>query len=524
MMKRTLIRTIGATCCIFALALGAQAATVNQLSSAGGANGWMDPAKWSNTAAPSSANDYYNSGLEIRNPYAANGPAAFAGNSLVITNGGRLKMHGNQDPIISNLTIAAGCEMRTVGSRQLNGNSLAVTGSGTLTVDVESNRRLTINSEMTVAASVSSIRIHASQLHPMTPPTLGGLYLTDPDNTFSGTWDVEEGYLKGVGFGSGSFIVGNTGYLDFDAGFTNVQGALVVENSGSGGIVLLDQDVKVGGATIWGEELAGGVYTGAELKAHGVYGSAFDAASSDTATLTIELQPSLEYVTTVQVRDDTADTFELSVYPGKASYDSTGVGGATGTIGDGTVVDYAFYNNSSVTASNGGWFLTTYARGTAGLISDVIAKYESGAGASGLAEIWTTTDPGVGFSSTPDYASSFNTWGYVSHLTNTINISKYQSGTVYMLFGSFADATTNTLTMSGPGQPDLTTTHVVSSYTGNDYHMSSFDFAQAEAYDTITAVYRNGDLDTSPASRARYMGIIFDGELSPPKGTTIAIK
>ena len=507
---------LGLVCILFGLCPMVQAATVTLTNNAGGAVGWMDPAKWDNGEAPSSAHNYVCHNLEIRDPDPANGSGTFPGNSLAITGWGRLKMH-RQNVTITNFSIAAGCTIATVGNRQLSGD-MAVTGSGTLTIDVETARKMTIAAEVTAAASVSGVRIHASQSHPLSPATAGGLTLTATNNIFTGTWDIEEGYLKGIGFGQSSFLVGKYGYLDFDYDYSNPTCTFEVEinatNASMGGMVLLDQDVTVGTATIWGEELDAGVYTGAELKNHVVYSNAFDAASGDANTLTVSLDPlaMFAYVDTVQLGNNGATNFDISVYPGKASYDSTDMELGSGTIGDGTVVDYAFYNSIGVTGS-APYTLNTYASGAAGLISDAVATYISGS-PLGHAEVWTTTDPDVG---APDYGSEFYTSVRASHLTNTVDITEYGSGTVYVLYGGSAGATvTNTLTMSGATLPDLTVYEVRAGIGNDNYFMSSFDFANAAAYDTITAVHENNDLDDSPASKARYIGLIFDGEVSSP--------
>jgi len=138
-------------------------------------------------------------------------------------------------------------------------------------------------------------------------------------------------------------------------------------------------------------------------------------------------------------------------------------------------------------------------------------------------KVWTTTDPGPNFATPADFDETYSTFANVHAVTNRLNISRYASGSVWVLYGAFAGPTTNTVTMSGPGQPDLTVTHIVDYYSGSDQWISRFDFANALEYDTIIVTYDCVDPERD-ASRARYKGVIFDGVPLPDSGTLILVQ
>ncbi|MCF7957464.1 MAG: DUF1254 domain-containing protein, partial [Phycisphaerae bacterium] len=123
------------------------------------------------------------------------------------------------------------------------------------------------------------------------------------------------------------------------------------------------------------------------------------------------------------------------------------------------------------------------------------------------------TDPGVDFSTTKDFSNEtvLKTLARSQGITSTINISKMARGTVYFIYGSYVDTNRVTLTMSGPGQEDLIAEHE-ETMGANNVWISTFSFADAKDYNTISYHYFNADTD---ASRARFMGVIIDGSLDP---------
>jgi len=218
--------------------------------------------------------------------------------------------------------------------------------------------------------------------------------------------------------------------------------------------------------------------------------------------------------------------FNISVFPGAAGYDNTGTTVsnpplATGTFGDGTVLDYNFFHSPDET-------IVSYASGGAGLISDATsdAGNINGAGEN-WSNVWTTTDPGGAFPS-PTNPKDFNsgavpnTFARSAEVDGTVDISELSTGVIYIPHGTFINNWTLTLTMSGPGQQDI----VASDTQGGNGEGTNFgwitDFSFDNAgglYDTIAYNYTNGDRD---GSRARFMGVILDG-VAVPEPSTLAL-
>ena len=119
--------------------------------------------------------------------------------------------------------------------------------------------------------------------------------------------------------------------------------------------------------------------------------------------------------------------FNLSVYPGKASYSGFG-GEVTGVIGDGTVSDYRFFNGT-------GDEMFSYADGT--IVPEIVAPVvspppENCNGQNSLCSVWTTNDPGTDFANAANYTS--NTLAKAQGFTGTIDISGLRSGTVFFIY------------------------------------------------------------------------------------------
>ena len=203
---------------------------------------------------------------------------------------------------------------------------------------------------------------------------------------------------------------------------------------------------------------------------------------------------------TVKVSDNHS-VFDVSVFPGKAGYDT---GTQSGAFGDGTVVDYRFFNNSGTTFNG-----TGYANGGAGVVSTATATHSSGTNGGALhwADVWTTNDPG-------SQAANFTTATIARSqgVTGTIDISGLDEGSLYFIYGSYHNPNTVALTMTGSGQTPVTESHTIDPpNTSNMAWVTDFGFEDAAAYDTITYTYTNTDTD---ASRARFMGVVVDD--APP--------
>jgi hypothetical protein len=193
----------------------------------------------------------------------------------------------------------------------------------------------------------------------------------------------------------------------------------------------------------------------------------------------------------------------LSVYPGKAAYD----GSSSGVLGDGTVLDYRFFNNTTI--SSGG-----YANGLSTRLSDATTSGGLTDYNMDYADVWTTSDPGTltagipDFSTTADFGGATKTMSGQQYVDSTADISGLGTGTVYVLCGHYNNSFTVEAIMSGSGQTPITnTTTVVPPSTRNKY-LVSFDFDDpTDVYDTISVSYSG-----AAGNRARYMGVILDGE------------
>jgi hypothetical protein len=219
--------------------------------------------------------------------------------------------------------------------------------------------------------------------------------------------------------------------------------------------------------------------------------------------------------------------FDISVFPGAASYNDRGVGGAepgtptvTNDLGDGTVLDYNFVGNSGT-----GSALTTYASGGAGLISTPVAPSANVHGnGEDWANVWTTTNPS-GFTTTKNHnptgnAGAANSFARAAEVDGTIDISGLSSGQIYIPHGTFVNQWTLTLTMRGAGQPDIVAldTQIANGPSTNYGWITDFSFTNEGQYDTISYNYTNADRD---GSRSRFMGVILDGAAGPTGPPTV---
>ena len=215
------------------------------------------------------------------------------------------------------------------------------------------------------------------------------------------------------------------------------------------------------------------------------------------ATLTLE--------ELVEISFDKSE-FNISVYPGNASYSNVD-GSVTGVFGDGTVLGYRFFNsNDSVFSS--------YAADD-GIVAPALAADPHDQSES-WANVWTTTDPGVGFVTTADYID--NTLARGSGITGTIDISSLSSGTVYVICGGLKNDLSLTLAMSGAGQTDIQDEYSVNPGSLNNIWVVPFDFSDAVGYETITYTYTFAE-----ARRGRFVGVIADGVPEPMTLSLLAL-
>ncbi|MGC6466690.1 MAG: hypothetical protein ACON5N_13985 [Akkermansiaceae bacterium] len=229
---------------------------------------------------------------------------------------------------------------------------------------------------------------------------------------------------------------------------------------------------------------------------------------------------SLTFNSRTQVSENNAN-FDISVFPGTASYNDRGIGGVepgvptlTNPLGDGTVLSYNFVGNDG-----NGSELTTYASDGARTPTPVRvgATASTHGGGEDWANVWTVSDPGVDFVNVKDHnptntVGAANTFARVAEADGLIDISGMTEGQIYFPVGSFNNGWSLTLTMQGAGQDDI---QVADSEGGignfNRGYISAFDFTNEGQYTSIKYEWRHGDLDGSPGSRARFMGVILDG-------------
>jgi hypothetical protein len=218
--------------------------------------------------------------------------------------------------------------------------------------------------------------------------------------------------------------------------------------------------------------------------------------------------------------------FDISVFDGTASYNDRGLGGDasdtvtfTNPLGDGTVLDYNFFYSPTVASVKQ---IVSYADGGAGRIplATSPAANINGDGED-WSDVWTTTDPGVAFSTTKDFTNGTvpKTFARSANVTGSIDISGLESGTVYFPHGTFINQWAITLTMTGSGQLGfMAVDEDTSNGPGtNKGWITDFTFDNTGGlYDTIEYHYTNADTD---GSRARFMGVILDGVVVPEPAT-----
>ena len=216
---------------------------------------------------------------------------------------------------------------------------------------------------------------------------------------------------------------------------------------------------------------------------------------------------------TVEISYDKSE-FNISVYPGNASYSGTNKAGdaVTGIFGDGTVSAYEFINQDAVTFA-----VSPYANDGSGTISHSVAQGDVDVKPSEpWGNVWTTTDPGVGFVNAADITTETILRGM--NVTGTIDITDMSEGTAYVLFGGIKQVVTLTATMSGADVEDKVAVYSIDLLAADLYNhilASSFVFTDADDYDTITYYYTHN----GAAKRGRFMGAILTDTAVPEPAT-----
>jgi alpha-galactosidase len=250
-------------------------------------------------------------------------------------------------------------------------------------------------------------------------------------------------------------------------------------------------------------------------------GSSTDPALCETSVLV----PNAPLYAASAVKISGGSNFNVSVFDGKAGYAGTGstYGSVSGTFGDGTVEAYLFLNNVA-TGSPGE--IAPYASTGSAITYNWSAV--SGFAEFERADVWTNNDPGTSFSGgdPADFGGSVETISGGYEVDGTIDISRFISGTVYVLCGGFENPFQVDLVMSGGGQPDVNAgSGSIDPDADRNMYVLAFPFDNStEAYETIAYAYTG-----SVGNRSRFMGVVVDGErvpgpvlVSPVAGVTVS--
>ena len=214
-------------------------------------------------------------------------------------------------------------------------------------------------------------------------------------------------------------------------------------------------------------------------------------------------------VMNVEGADGANGPFRISVKEGNAKWKkSAAAGGASGVIGDGTLLDWQIHtavNNtpftgSTVSAGPGTYLRTaTCADTTAGGPQNYFDVWQLNDMDTEPSDIPNGTTPAVGNGPTP--------------ITGNIDISGLAAGQFYVLNGSFSGSARVNLTMTGPGKSPIVMPEYVAPNPGstNKMYMMEFTFNNPNGeYTNIVWSSNNGQNNTG---RRRWGGVFLDGTL-----------
>ncbi len=147
-----------------------------------------------------------------------------------------------------------------------------------------------------------------------------------------------------------------------------------------------------------------------------------------------------------------SDQFGISVVPGNARYVTSvdDLGGATGLIGDGTLLDWQIF-----TAVNNTPFTGTTASAGSGVYMDTATCADTTAGGpQEWFDVWTTSDiltqpADIGTGLTPAVGNG------PTPLSGNVDISGLTDGKFYIMHGNFGNSARVNMTMTGPGQTPI---------------------------------------------------------------------
>ena len=249
--------------------------TLTTSNTMSGQSGFTTGSHWSNSQAPSAANDYFvNTNFTLRTPQTSSATSTFNGNSLTVNGGilGLANLQAGNNTTINNFTLTGGASIGNfVSGLQIISGTLAISGSAFVrlnTVDSVS-RNITIASQISGSGNMGLIQT-------------GTLSLTGTGNTFSGTWTAggADVVIAGITYtntaarvstldasssgslGINSSLVANS-YSIIRIGYDwNTAGSLTLNENST---LFLDRNLTVGSLSISGTALAEGEYSYAFL-------------------------------------------------------------------------------------------------------------------------------------------------------------------------------------------------------------------------------------------------------------------
>lgn len=199
-----------------------------------GSSSYNAAGNWSNSAAPSTANDYFTSNKELRSPAGASGISTFGGYSLTLNSGGTLTTKGANNNILAIGRFYLNGGRIRVGDENtlvtLSGSIAQVSSASTLDAD-KSSRVMVFSSPLTGSGRLTISSGTAS----------GGIVRLSGDNdAFTGPWTINSGATLQIGNGGSTGSLGSGDLINNGALTFNRSGLLTIPGdiSGSGSLTL----------------------------------------------------------------------------------------------------------------------------------------------------------------------------------------------------------------------------------------------------------------------------------------------
>jgi len=272
------------------LSTAASAAEVTTAAVQAAGQDWNLATIWSNNAAPSAGNTYRaiagGGPTRLRNPAVA-GIQTFAGDSLTLDANTEIRSKGVAGTVLNFPGVGGNAGLILNGGQLNTGDEVNFGLAGKVSVVADSNinnfdsnnpNNITVNRAWTISAAVignGKLTISRGRTVDANGAVAPAVELTGVNNAYSGTWQVDEGFLKGTGansLGSGNLIINGTlingttlgaAWLETDYDIVST-GTLTV---GALGVIRLDQNDTFSAVTINGTPLTPGTHSYAELAA-----------------------------------------------------------------------------------------------------------------------------------------------------------------------------------------------------------------------------------------------------------------